>query len=756
MNRMALGMATLGWMVFFALLNGYGSALPDGTEETEPFTFTSSNHVLDLLVIARPKAIRLGAFQPTAWVFEMCQTAVAHGDQCPDDARTVSPYGGIRLQLYPGDHLRMRLVNHLPPAPPDAQYAHGSDRMMNQMLADNPVNIHTHGLIVEPRKADATDPTYGDYVYVLGYPAGKMPLMVSSDEIATNKPIQYDIYIPHNHPSGIYWFHPHVHGLNVNQISEGLSGLITIGSVTDYLSPPPGMSTIPTRYFVLKDMQVLSSGNVMDQENARFCSPFPVHGVTRDGFCQGWYSLGIPDDQDNRLGNFEGGVWFFTINGQVDPQIPMPNAPGELWRLLNAGASRSYDLVLQDDQTGSDLPFQVVSLDGVALAAPQGAVAAQSQVGTVGKAQLVPCPVKSSASSLQPVCATHLVLFPSSRAEIWVFPQDRSATLKTLMLYTGPRGDRWPEATLAHIVAHQRSNTQGSITPNTQGPTNQGSTNQGPTNQGSSTQGSTAQGLTTQGSTLAGAAPLGVRPFQKAILSPQGLLGAPVRASFAGVSSSLPLERAQQLVHAASSRSPADRLSPHQLAAVATRLKEISQPAASLASLTCSALPAGHRRRIFFGVPPSQPTAFGLGYEEVDGNDNPVPGTFRDVASFDPGTISICLPLGPHSTPVSEEWELLNLSAEAHNFHIHQTEFYVLAENAPAGDADALMDNVVLPNGGRSCNGSVATWRAGKCPVQTVVVRIPFAEVGDFIYHCHIGEHQDGGMMAHIRVIASP
>ena len=712
MNRMALRLATLGWIVFIASLNCYGSAPPDASDETEPFTFTSSNHVLDLVVIARPKAIRLGTFQPTAWVFEMCLTAVAHGDDCPDDARTVSPYGGIRLQLYPGDHLRMRLVNHLPPVPADAQYAHGGDLMMNQMLAANPVNIHTHGLIVEPRKADATDPTYGDYVYVLGYPAGKMPGMVSPDETATDKPIQYDIYIPANHPSGIYWFHPHVHGLNVNQISEGLSGLITIGSVTDYLSPPPGMSTIPTRYLVLKDMQVHSKGNVMDQESARFCSPFPVHGVAREGYCQGWYSLGIPDDNDNRPGNFEGGVWYFTINGLLDPQIPMPDAPGELWRLLNAGASRSYDLVLQDDQTGKDLPFQVVSLDGVALAAPEGAVAAQSQVGAVGKAQVVPCPVQSSPSATQPVCATHLVLFPSSRAEIWVFPQDKSATLKTLMLYTGPRGDRWPEASLAHLVVHQ-------------------------------------------GSTTAGTALLEVKPFQKALLSPQGLLGAPVRASFAGVSSSLPLERAQELIHSTSKAPSATRLNPRQLATVATRLKEISKPAASLASPTCSALPAGHRRRIFFGIPPSQPAAFGLGYEEVDGSDNPVPGTFRDVASFDPATINICLPLGPHSTPVTEEWELVNLSAEAHNFHIHQTEFYVLARNAPEGDADAMMDNVVLPNGGRSCNGSVATWRAGRCPVETVMVRIPFAEVGDFIYHCHIGEHQDGGMMAHIRVIAS-
>jgi L-ascorbate oxidase len=724
MYKMALCLAILG-IVSIAAPNNRGSAMPDGAAETDPPAFTSSNHVLDLLVIAEPMTIRLGAFQPTAWVFEMCETAVARGDTCPGDSRTVSPYGGIRLQLYPGDHLRMRLINHLPPTPADAQYAHGSDAMMNGMLAANPVNLHTHGLIVEPRKADVTDPTYGDYAYVLGYPAGKMPSMVMPDETATDKAIQYDIYIPPNHPSGIYWFHPHVHGLNINQLSEGLSGLITVGSVTDYLSPPPGTSTIPTRYFVLKDMQVLSTGKVLDQESARFCSPFPLRGVSRDGLCQGWDSLGMPDERDERPGNFEGGAWFFTINGQVDPQIPMPAAPGELWRFLNAGASRAYDLVLQDDQTRNDLPFQVASLDGVALAAPTGAVAAQSGVGAVGKAHLVPCPVhhltdqdpsvgapvESSDSLSRPVCATHLVLFPSSRAEIWVFPQGRTATLKTLMVYTGPRGDRWPEASLAHIVVRPGSNTTG-------------------------------------------AALLSVKPFQKALLSAQGLLGAPVRASFAGVSSSLTLRQARLLLHGASNASSIVHLNVHQRATVATRLREISAPAASLASPTCGALPPGHRRRIFFGIPPSNPAAYGLGYEEVDGNDNPVPGTFRDVASFDPGKINICLPLGPHDTPATEEWELVNLSAEAHNFHIHQTEFTVLPQNAPEGNAGALMDNVVLPNGGRSCDGAVATWRAGRCPVQTVVVSIPFAEVGDFVYHCHIGEHQDGGMMAHIRVIA--
>ncbi len=702
----------IAWLVCTIVLNGHGSIAHADPLQTDPPTFTSSHHLLDILIVAEPKVISLGEFQPTAWVFAVCEMADVQGDNCPNDSRTTADYGGVRLQVYPGDHLRMRLVNHLPPAPADAKYAHGSDAMMNEMLAANPVNIHTHGLVVEPRKADSTDPTYGDYVYVLDYPAGKMPSMVEPDETATDKPIQYDIYIPPDHPPGIYWFHPHVHGLTINQLSEGLSGIITIGSVTDYASLPEGSSTIPTRYFVLKDMQVLSTGKVLDQESAKFCAPFPLPGMSRKGFCQGWDSLGIPDDPDDRPGNYEGGVWYFTVNGRVFPQIPMPSSSGELWRLVNAGASRSYDLVLQDDQSNKNLPFQVISLDGVALAPPPGSFADQSWVRTSGKVNPVTCPVPSPASTEQPVCATHLVLFPGARAEIWVFPASRPATMKTLTLFTGPKGDRWPEASLAHIV----------VPP---------------------------------GSRAGAGALLRVKPIDKALLSSQGLFGAPVRASFAGVSSSLRLEDARQFLHGASSSSSTLHLNAYQIATIETRFKEISRPAASLASPNCSALPPGHRRRIFFGVPTSDPSAFGLGYEEVDQNDNPVPGTFRDVASFDPAKINICLPLGPRNMPVTEEWELVNLAAEAHNFHIHQTKFYVLPQNAPSGDAGALMDSVVLPNGGASCDGSVASWRSGKCRVQMVVVRIPFAEVGDFVYHCHIGEHQDGGMMAHIRVIAS-
>ena len=719
MKRSLFGLAGLACLLGLLLIGSCGTTVIGAAPASDgPPVFTSSNHLLDLLVIAEPMQITLGQFQPTAWVFEMCPTSVAQGDSCPAGSQTVAPYGGIRLQLYPGDHLRMKLVNHLPPAPADAKYAHGSDPMMNAMLADNPINIHTHGLIVEPRQADATDPTYGDYVYVLGYPTGKLPSMVMADETATDQPIQYDIYIPPGHPSGLFWFHPHVHGLGINQISEGLSGIITIGSVTDYLTAPAGAS-IPERYFILKDMQVLANGSVLDQENAEFCAPTDLVGVQRNGYCQGHLTSGIPDVQKGPRSqaatsgppDYTGGIWFHTVNGQVFPQLPAPAGSGELWRFTNTGPSRSYDLVLQDDETGAPIPFQIVSLDGVAVAPPPGTATSAIKADTAGAIDPVPCQGFATTYSTQPVCATNLVMFPSSRAEIWVTPQSHPATLLTNMVDTGPAGDQWPQVNLAHIAA-------GS-------------------------------------STASPAALLSVAPVASALLSSRGLLGSPVRAGFAGIPGALDLEDARQLANGAPAAPGAPAVDSSELATIRTRLSELSKPVASIASPNCSALPAGHRRRIFFGIPSSDPTAFGLGYEEVDANDNPVPGTFADISAFDPSYINVCLPLAPGNTPVTEEWELVNTAGEAHNFHMHQTKFYVVPQNAPQGDAGELMDNVALPTGGASCDGTVATWRSGACPVATVTVQIPFAEVGDFVYHCHIGEHQDGGMMAHIRVIAS-
>ena len=48
---------------------------------------------------------------------------------------------------------------------------------------------------------------------------------------------------------------------------------------------------------------------------------------------------------------------------------------------------------------------------------------------------------------------------------------------------------------------------------------------------------------------------------------------------------------------------------------------------------------------------------------------------------------------------------------------------------------------------------TIEQWRDGTCKNRPAVVDIPFAETGEFVYHCHILEHEDAGMMAKIQVV---
>lgn len=51
---------------------------------------------------------------------------------------------------------------------------------------------------------------------------------------------------------------------------------------------------------------------------------------------------------------------------------------------------------------------------------------------------------------------------------------------------------------------------------------------------------------------------------------------------------------------------------------------------------------------------------------------------------------------------------------------------------------------------------TIAQWRNGDCRMVPQPLEIPFAELGEFVYHCHILEHEDAGMMAKIQVVPAP
>ncbi len=90
-----------------------------------------------------------------------------------------------------------------------------------------------------------------------------------------------------------------------------------------------------------------------------------------------------------------------------------------------------------------------------------------------------------------------------------------------------------------------------------------------------------------------------------------------------------------------------------------------------------------------------------------------------------------------------EDWTVSNRTAEAHAFHIHQIHFLVTAINGVPVASPTLVDTVTVP-----------AW-TGTGPYPNVTMRMDFRDpniAGTFVYHCHILDHEDGGMMATIVV----
>jgi FtsP/CotA-like multicopper oxidase with cupredoxin domain len=84
---------------------------------------------------------------------------------------------------------------------------------------------------------------------------------------------------------------------------------------------------------------------------------------------------------------------------------------------------------------------------------------------------------------------------------------------------------------------------------------------------------------------------------------------------------------------------------------------------------------------------------------------------------------------------------VVNASDEAHNFHIHQTHFRVLEVRGTGSQLtrplNVLVDNYPVLVG------------------QAIKVRVPLnrsEQIGTFVYHCHILQHEDKGMMGAIEL----
>jgi FtsP/CotA-like multicopper oxidase with cupredoxin domain len=130
---------------------------------------------------------------------------------------------GPTLRVRPGDVLRIRLINDLPPnrdpVPIDIALPHHF----------NTTNFHFHGSHVSPEGIS-------DNIFRSMEPGHSYDI---------------EIEIPGDHPRGTYWYHPHHHGSADVQITGGMAGALVIEGDFDDI---PEISAAAERVLILNEV----------------------------------------------------------------------------------------------------------------------------------------------------------------------------------------------------------------------------------------------------------------------------------------------------------------------------------------------------------------------------------------------------------------------------------------------------------------------------------------------------------------------
>jgi FtsP/CotA-like multicopper oxidase with cupredoxin domain len=141
-------------------------------------------------------------------------------------------------------------------------------------------------------------------------------------------------------------------------------------------------------------------------------------------------------------------------------------------------------------------------------------------------------------------------------------------------------------------------------------------------------------------------------------------------------------------------------------------------------------------RRLYFSEKlsdPNNPNSATEFYLTVDG---------QPPAPFDPASTTPNIEVRQGDV---EDWIIENRSTELHAFHIHQLHFMLMDWSGAPVNEPFLRDTVNVPY-----------YADRMLHYPSVRLRMDFRNpntVGTFVYHCHLLEHEDGGMMGTVRVL---
>ena len=293
------------------------------------------------------------------------------------------------LHLNPGDTLSITVTNHLPRG--TGPMALNAPNCGAQVMNSTSVNIHYHGTNTSPT-------CHEDEV---------IKTIINSEQT-----FQYNVHFPANEPPGLYWYHPHVHGLAEHALQGGAAGAIVVEGIENV---QPAVAGLRQRILLVRDQNVPNNPN-------------PTGSIPSWDVTLNYIPITSPTDPNS--------------NTFVPAILQMQAGDRELFRVSNSSSDTILDLQYVFD--GKPQVLQIAAIDGVPV---------NSQDGT-------------QPASLLP--ATHFMLPPASRVEFVVSAPPASvhlAQLITLNINTGPLGDNDPQRPLATIqlVPDLAAETDGAV-----------------------------------------------------------------------------------------------------------------------------------------------------------------------------------------------------------------------------------------------------------------------------------------------------
>jgi len=248
-------------------------------------------------------------------------------------------------------------------------------RLLVRNSLDHVTNLHFHGLHVTPGGS-------GDNVLL---------------RIERDQSFLYLFQIPSYHPAGLYWFHPHIHGLSGAQVRSGLAGVFSIRGDFDGIGDLPEATEYDIVYQTL-DYFVLDE---LHSAEAHVHHPPPADEPPSLVMINGVPQLDSQANVTRTLNVLQGGLLRL--------------------RILNASANRIIRLGLRTPAPGRQHLSYLIATDGHPVA--------------------------------QPVRIDELVMAPGQRAELLVKTDQREGRFHLMELPYSPIADFiQPSAPIARVT----------------------------------------------------------------------------------------------------------------------------------------------------------------------------------------------------------------------------------------------------------------------------------------------------------------